>query len=71
MKKAERLVLERVRERAGGLCEICHKWLDFRGLSHHHDPPKRMGGTKHIYTESEITMRCGKCHSSAHGIREV
>lgn len=63
--------LTALRERAGGLCEDCHTRGDWRGLHPHHDPPKRMGGTKHRYTDEELVLLCGSCHSARHGIREV
>ena len=48
--------------RSGGRCEICGQLPDFRGLSIHHNPPKGMGGTTHIYTLDEVKMLCGGCH---------
>ena len=64
-------VKARVRERAGGLCEDCKSSGDWRGLSFHEWPPKRMGGTHHIYTEDEVRLLCYRCHSKRHGLREV
>ena len=59
-------------ERCKGLCEICHKPPDWRGLQLSHTKPKGMGGTSHIYTEEETQMLCGHCHSNIkHNLREV
>ncbi len=55
-------------QRCGGLCEICGKLPDWRGLSLSHENPKRMGGTTHVYTLDEVKMRCGICHDLAGGI---
>jgi len=62
---------DRIYKRAGGLCEECRGPGDWRGLAIHHNPPKRMGGTKHIYSDDELILLCGKCHSEADNQREV
>ena len=51
----------------GGLCQLCHRQPDWRGLSLHHKKFKSHGGaTDHENTE----LICGKCHSLRHGIVE-
>ena len=69
---------KRIVERAGGLCEgilesgqRCCSPGDWRGLQIHHDPPKRIGGTKRAYKDEELILLCGKHHSEAEGIKEV
>ncbi len=64
-------VYEKVRERSGGLCELCKQGPDWRGLAIHHKRNRGMGGSKHLYTAEELILVCGKCHSQAHHLREV
>ena len=63
-------VKEAVKKRANGLCEDCHTRGDFRGLMFHEEPFKGMGGTKRVYTESEVWRLCGRCHNARHSIFE-
>ncbi len=62
---------QRIKDRAGGLCEKCRGPGDWRGLSINHNPPTRMGGTKHVYTDDQLEVLCYPCHSAFHGIKEV
>ena len=59
---------QRLLERSNGKCENCTKSPDWRGLSVHHKKHKGMGGTSHIYTDSELEMWCGICHDAEHGV---
>lgn len=52
----------------GGLCEICHKPPDWRGLCPHEEPFRSHGGKVSL---KDSKMACGKCHSKPHGIKEV
>ncbi len=53
----------------GGVCEKCHRTPDdFRGLSPHERVFRSHGGELSL---ANSEMRCGFCHSSIHGIREV
>ena len=52
----------------GGLCEICGKPPDWRGLHPHEDPPKSHGGKVSL---KDSKMACGKCHSGEYHIKEV
>jgi 5-methylcytosine-specific restriction endonuclease McrA len=61
---------ERLFSRCQGLCEICGKPPDWRGLAIHHKRPKGMGGTRMKYTDDMLMVVCGVCHSVAHHLRE-
>lgn len=64
-------VKQEVLERSNGLCEICGKKGDFRGLSWSHDINRGMGGTRRIYTANEVSLLCYPCHSNErHHLRE-
>jgi 5-methylcytosine-specific restriction endonuclease McrA len=52
----------------GGLCELCHKPPDWRGLSPHENKHRSQGGKLSLENSK---MLCGKCHSAEHGIKEV
>lgn len=52
----------------GGLCELCGKPPDFRGLRPHEKKFRSRGGKLSMENSK---MVCGKCHSSEHGIKEV
>lgn len=66
--KAQRM---RLLNRCGGLCEVCGKPPDRRGLGVSHEDAKGMGGTRRIYEDKDLKMRCGKCHSLRHHIYET
>lgn len=70
-KEISRTCRERLLERCKGYCEMCGQWPDWRGLSIHHVKLKGMGGTKREYTDENLKMICGRCHSAAHHIREA
>jgi 5-methylcytosine-specific restriction endonuclease McrA len=53
---------QRLLERSGGFCEKCHQRPDWRGLSVDHIKNRGMGGSRHIYTDSELQILCGLCH---------
>ena len=58
--------------RANGKCEDCGSTGDsLRGLQIHHIKHKGMGGSKRLDNTDNLKLLCGKCHSKAHGIREV
>jgi 5-methylcytosine-specific restriction endonuclease McrA len=61
---------QRLLERSGGLCEICGKLPDWRGLSVHHIKNRGMGGSRHEYTDSELQILCGICHDKKTLYRE-
>ena len=50
--------------------EVCGKTPDWRGLSVSHEDAKGMGGTRRVYLDKDLKMRCGKCHSLKHHIYE-
>lgn len=53
----------------GGNCEECKQPADWRGLSKHEIKSRAQGGDP---TDMDnCKMLCGKCHSLAHGIKEV
>ncbi|GAH13105.1 unnamed protein product [marine sediment metagenome] len=52
----------------GGLCELCGKPPDWRGLHPHEEPHRSQGGKLSL---KDSKMLCGKCHSERHGIKEV
>jgi len=61
----------RLLKRAGGRCEWCEDPFDFRGPIIHHLTSRGMGGSRSEYSDEELEVICGRCHASAHGIREV
>ncbi len=72
-KRKQELVVEdpirkALMERAGGLCEECHRKPDWRGLSPHEEPFRSQGGKVSML---QSVVLCGKCHSKKHGIREA
>lgn len=60
--------LGELKRRAGGLCEICKRPPDFRGLSPHHIKPRSLGGSDDM---DNLILVCGRDHSKKHGIREA
>jgi 5-methylcytosine-specific restriction endonuclease McrA len=60
----------RLMERSGGRCMICGGLPDWRGLAIHHLELRQMGGTRRVYTDDDLAVVCGRCHSQFHGIRE-
>lgn len=69
-KVLEKELTVKLMERCEGMCEICHKPPDWRGLSKHEIVFRSHGGD---YTdESNCLMVCGFCHSSVcHNIKEI
>lgn len=61
-------LLTQLMKRCKGLCEECGKPPDWRGLAPHHIKFRSQGGKD---TYNNLKMLCGKCHSKAHGIKEV
>jgi len=44
---------------------------DFGAWGVSHEDAKGMGGTRRIYEDKDLKMRCGKCHSLRHHIYET
>ena len=65
----ERLLSMGLVLRAGGRCESCGEWPDWRGLSKHEKIKRSQGGDPLDPTNCE--MLCGRCHSREHLIKEV
>ena len=65
----ERELKAQLMERCRGLCEDCGQLPDFRGLAKHEKVFRSHGGNP--LDPENCQMLCGKCHSKAHGIREV
>ena len=57
--------IKAVRERSGGVCEVCHQ-RPVHGPPHH-EPPKGMGGTRRAYTAAMLKDLCLRCHAARHG----
>lgn len=51
----------------GGICELCSKQPDWRGLHPHEYPFRSQGGKLSM----DSKMLCGECHSKEHGIKEA
>lgn len=51
-----------------GLCQLCGKLPDFRGLQKHHIVFRSHQGQDDY---DNIKWICGRCHSAKHGIKEV
>ena len=68
-KKVEGRLIECLLQRSGGLCEICKKQPDWRGLSKHEIKSRAQGGDP--TDPSNCQLLCGKCHSARGGIKEV
>ena len=60
----------RLLNRAGGICERCGEPFDFRGPHIHHITSRGLGGTRQKYSDEELEVLDGTCHSADHGIRE-
>jgi len=63
------------RERAYPYCRICGAWVGIGGEVHH-EPPKKMGGTIHVYTDVQtdpfhLEKRCGPLDGTCHSHGEV
>ena len=59
---------EKLKERCRGLCEICGRRPDWRGLHAHHIVFRSHGGKD---TLENLKMLCGRYHSKEHGIKEA
>ncbi len=61
----EKILTAKLLGECKGLCMLCGKPPDFRGLmkEHHYGGKKREMG--------DFILVCGKCASSQHGIKEV
>lgn len=68
-RRLERALIQRLLVRCKGLCERCGQWPDFRGLGKHEELSRARGGDP--LDPENCEMRCGRCHSEAHGIREL
>ena len=68
-RRQERLLSMGLLVRAGGRCEICGEWPDWRGLSKHEKIKRSQGGDP--LDPENCEMLCGRCHSAAHRIKEV
>ena len=72
-KRARQILIEaRLRqellEQCKGVCMLCGKYPDWRGLSLYHVKRKSRGGER---TKDNCVLSCGKCHSLDEGIKEV
>ena len=67
-KSKERVLIHQLLERCSGLCEICGRWPDWRGLSKHEKKSRAQGGDS--LDPDNCLMACGFCHSGEHGIIE-
>ena len=54
--------------RSHGLCEICGKCPDWRGLAVHHIRKRSHGGSD---KPENLLVVCGRCHSKEHDIVEA
>jgi len=68
-RRQERLLSMGLVLRAGGRCESCGEWPDWRGLSKHEKIKRSQGGDP--LDPANCVMLCGRCHSAAHRIKEV
>lgn len=68
MKEESRLT-ELLLIRCKGLCEICGKLPDWRGLGKHEIKSRAQGGDP--CDPDNCQLSCGRCHAREHGIREV
>jgi 5-methylcytosine-specific restriction endonuclease McrA len=66
--KNEKNIRKQLLERCKGLCEICGRHPDWRGLSPHEDKFRSQGGKMSLENSK---MACGQCHNSKHNIVEV
>lgn len=67
-KVKERALRLKLLERCQGLCELCHRAPDWRGLSKHEIKFRSQGGNP--LDEDNCLMLCGVCHSKEHHIKE-
>ena len=63
----DKKLLEQLKVRCGGLCELCGSPGDWRGLSPHHKIFKSHQGKDSL---DNVVMLCGRCHSDCHGLHE-
>ena len=67
--RKEKKLTQELLTRCGGLCEICHEWPDWRGLSKHEKVFRSQGGDP--TDPNNCLMVCGRCSSREHGIFEA
>jgi len=67
--RQEKALIQCLLRRCGGLCELCHKPPDWRGLSKDEIKSRAQGGDP--LDPKNCRMVCGRCHSNRHGIKEV
>jgi hypothetical protein len=65
-KRLEKELILKLLERCHGLCELCGKWPDWRGLSKHEKIFRSQGGDP--LDPNNCLMICGICHDKEHGI---
>ncbi len=65
-KVKERALRLKLLERCQGLCELCHRAPDWRGLSKHEKIFRSQGGDP--LDPDNCLMLCGVCHDLKHGI---
>ena len=63
---------QRLLEETGGICPVCQRPPDWRGLQICHIRNKGMGGSKERDTIENVRVKCARCHfRDDHGINEV
>jgi 5-methylcytosine-specific restriction endonuclease McrA len=63
----ERKLSQELLEQSGGVCQLCGRAPDFRGLSKHEIVFRSQGGDP--LDKKNVKLLCGDCHDRAHGIK--
>lgn len=68
-KVQEAKLTQELLEKSNGVCALCGKAPDFRGLAKHEVVHRSQGGS--AIDPNNTILICGRCHSKEHGIKEV
>jgi 5-methylcytosine-specific restriction endonuclease McrA len=68
-KVQEAKLTQELLENSNGVCALCGRAPDFRGLAKHEIVHRSQGGS--AIDPNNTILICGRCHSKQHGINEV